>query len=272
MTATAAKSEQQTGQNAPIVLREDKDKVATLTMNRPDALNALSSGLIGALQDELDKIADDRSIHVVVIAANGRAFSPGHDLKELRENPTNKFYKDLMAQCSRMMMTVGKIPQPVIAKVEGAAYAAGCQLVASCDLAVAADSAVFCTPGVNIGLFCHTPMVAVSRNIPRKKVMEMLLTGEAIDAATAEDLGLINKAVPADKVDETVAEMAGKIASKSPFTVRIGKEAFYRQLEMNQADAYAFAGDVMVQNMMARDAEEGIDAFIQKREPKWEGR
>ncbi len=255
-----------------IVLREDKDKVATLTLNRPDALNALSSGLIGALQEQLDAVAEDRSVHCVVIAGAGKAFSPGHDLKELRANPSTKFYKDLMAQCSRMMVTVQRIPQPVIAKVQGAAYAAGCQLVASCDLAVAVDTATFCTPGVNIGLFCHTPMVAVSRNLPRKKVMEMLLTGDAIDAAAAEELGLINKAVPAAQLDAAVGEMAQKIASKSPFTVRIGKQAFYRQLEMNVDEAYAYAGEVMVQNMMARDAEEGIDAFIEKRTPVWEGR
>lgn len=259
---------------APILLREDDRGagIATLTLNRPEALNALSLDLMDAVQAELDAIAENREIKVVVVTGAGRLFSPGHDLKEIRANPKREIYDALLATCNRMMMTITKLPQPVIARVQGPAYAAGCQLVAACDLAVAVEDATFCTPGVNIGLFCSTPMVAISRNVGRKQVMEMLLTGEAIDAETAVSWGLINKAVAADRLDAAVRELAEKIASKSSYTVAIGKEAFYRQLEVGMAEAYDYAGRVMIENLLARDAAEGMDAFIERRPPKWEGR
>ena len=257
--------------DAPL-LSEIKDAVATLTLNRPGARNALSRPMMAALQNALDAVAADRGVKVVVLAAQGPAFCSGHDLKEIRANKSRGFYEALFEQCSRLMQRIVTLPQPVIAKVQGFAYAAGCQLVASCDLAVAADGATFCTPGVNIGLFCSTPMVATSRNVPRKKMMEMLLLGEAMSAADAVTAGLVNRAVPAERLDAEVRGMAAAIAGKSPLTVRIGKEAFYRQLEMPLAGAYDFASRVMTENMLARDAEEGIDAFLQKRSPNWEGR
>lgn len=270
MSAVAA----QPADTTPILLREDDREmgIATLTLNRPDALNALSLDLMKAVQAELNSIAGDREIKVVVMAASGRLFSPGHDLKEIRANPDREMYEALLSTCSAMMTSITRLPQPVIARVQGPAYAAGCQLVASCDLAVAVDTATFCTPGVNIGLFCSTPMVAISRNVGRKQVMEMLLTGEAIDAETAAAWGLINKAVKAEDLDSAVEEMAARIASKSSYTVAIGKEAFYKQLELGAVDAYEYAGRVMIENLMARDAEEGMDAFIEKRPPVWEGR
>jgi enoyl-CoA hydratase/carnithine racemase len=256
----------------PIVKRADRDGVATLTLNRPGARNALSTGLMGALQDALDAIATDRAIKVVIIGAEGSAYCAGHDLKEMRANPGRAAYEALFAQCSRLMQSIVKLPQPVIAKVQGFAYAAGCQLVATCDLAVAADTATFCTPGINIGLFCSTPMVAASRNLPRKQMMEMLLLGDAIPASEAKDLGLVNRVVAAARLDGETRALAEKIASKSPLVVKIGKEAFYRQLEMPLAEAYAYTSRVMTENMLARDAEEGIDAFLEKRNPKWEGK
>ncbi len=255
----------------PILLRTDRGGVATLTLNRPGARNALSRALMAALQAELDAIAADRSVKVVVLAAAGPAFCAGHDLKEVRSQSGEPFFKALFEQCSELMLTITRIPQLVIARVHAMATAAGCQLVASCDLAVASQAAKFATPGVNIGLFCSTPMVAISRNVGRKKLMEMLVTGEAIDAATAETLGLVNRAVPAEQLDAAVAELAGKIVSKSPLTLAIGKQAFYAQLEMPVADAYGYASAVMTRNMLARDAQEGIDAFIAKREPVWRG-
>lgn len=255
----------------PILLRDDRDGIATLTLNRPAQRNALSTGLMAELQAELDRIRDDRSVKVVVIAANGPAFCAGHDLKEVRSRSDEPFFKALFEQCSALMLSITRLPQIVIARVHALATAAGCQLVASCDLAVAAEGAKFATPGVNIGLFCSTPMVAISRNIGRKKMMEMLVTGEAIDATTAETLGLLNKVVPADALDAAVAELAAKIVAKSPLTLAIGKEAFYAQVEQPMADAYAFASAVMTRNMMARDAQEGIDAFIAKRTPVWKG-
>ena len=256
----------------PILKRADRGGVATLTLNRPGARNALSTALMGALQEALNAIAKDRAIKVVVIGAEGPAFCAGHDLKEVRANPGRAAYEALFEQCSRLMQTVVRLPQPVIAKVQGFAYAAGCQIVATCDLAVAADTATFCTPGINIGLFCSTPMVAASRNLPRKKMMEMLLLGDAIPAAEARDLGLVNRVVAPAKLEAETRALAEKIASKSPLVVKIGKEAFYRQLEMPLADAYAYTSRVMTENMLARDAEEGIDAFLEKRDPKWEGR
>ena len=214
----------------------------------------------------------DRSVKVVIIAANGAAFCAGHDLKEIRANPGQHHYEALFEACSKVMQTIQRLPQPVIAQVQASAYAAGSQLVATSDLAVAGESATFCTPGVNIGLFCSTPMVATTRNLGRKQAMEMLLTGEAIGAAKAAEWGLVNRVVPDEKLAESTMELARLIAEKSPLTVAIGKVAFYRQIEMPLEQAYDYASRVMTENMLARDAEEGIDAFLQKRPPVWEGR
>jgi len=255
-----------------ILLRADADGVVTLTLNRPAQRNALSVALMAALQDELDAIAEDSSVRAVVLAANGPAFCAGHDLKEIRANPGREKYLALFQQCSRLMLTITRLPKPVIAKVHATATAAGCQLVATCDLAVAAANATFATPGVQIGLFCSTPMVALSRAVGRKAAMHMLLTGDAVDAEQARALGLVNQVVPAADLDRAVAELAAKVTSKSPLVLAIGKEAFYRQIELGLEDAYAYASDVMTRNMLARDAEEGIDAFIEKRKPTWTGR
>ena len=261
-----------TSDEADILLRADEAGVTTLTLNRPKARNALSLGLMAAMQAELDAIKADPSVKVVVIDAAGPAFCAGHDLREVRANPGRESYAALFDQCSRLMMSVVTLPKPVIAKVHAMATAAGCQLVASCDLAYAAEEAKFATPGVNIGLFCSTPMVALSRAVGRKKAMEMLLSGRPISAHEAEAAGLVNAVVPAAGLDAAVADMAAAIAGKSPLTLAIGKEAFYKQLEMPLADAYTYASEVMTRNMLARDAEEGIDAFLQKRPPIWEGR
>jgi enoyl-CoA hydratase/carnithine racemase len=255
-----------------VLLRADAGGVATLTLNRPAARNSLSVGLMTALQAELDAIAADREIRVVVIAAAGGIFCAGHDLKEIRANPERAAYEALLGQCSKLMTTIVELPQPVIARVHGMATAAGCQLVASCDLAIAGESARFCTPGVHIGLFCSTPMVALSRNVSRKAAMEMLLTGDAIDPETALEWGLINRVVADGELDAAVAELAAKIAGKSSLAVSTGKKAFYRQLELPLADAYDYASKVMTENLLARDAEEGIDAFLEKRPPVWQGR
>ena len=254
-----------------VVLRHDKDGVATLTSNRPQARNAMSVELIDMMQRELDSIADDEDVRVVVIAAVGPAFCAGHDMKQIRANPSLEYYKSLFQRSSRLMQTIVRLPKPVIARVHATATAAGLQLVGSCDLAIAARSATFATPGVQIGLFCSTPMVALSRNIGRKRAMEMLLTGEKIDAETALDWGIVNRVVDDDKLDEAVAELAAKIVDKSPLTIAIGKEAFYRQTELDLAHAYDYATEVMARNMLAKDAEEGIDAFIEKRKPVWKG-
>jgi enoyl-CoA hydratase/carnithine racemase len=257
-----------------VLLREDADGIATLTLNRPRARNSLSEALLAALGEELTNIAADRSIRAIIIRASGPVFSAGHDLKELtarRSDPDRgrAYFKQVMDACSAVMQMIVRVPQPVIAAVEGVATAAGCQLVASCDLAVAAQDSRFQTPGVHIGLFCSTPMVALSRNVARKHAMEMLLTGDLISADDAQRMGLINRiAVPGKAYDEALA-MARKIASKSSAIIKIGKEAFYRQVEMDLADAYAYAAEVMTENMMARDAVEGIGAFIEKREPRW---
>ncbi len=264
--------ESQAKHNEPILLRSDAGGVATLTLNRPDARNALSTDLMHALQDELDAIAKDVSVRVVVIAGAGPGFCAGHDMRELRANPTEAFYRKAFKASSRIMMTIGALPQPVIARVHGVATAAGCQLVASCDLAVASTKARFATPGVHIGLFCSTPMVPISRKIGRKPMMEMLLLGDMVEADEAHRLGLVNRVVAEDALDAAVADMATKIAAKSPVTIRMGKEAYYRQLDMDLADAYAHCGEVMTQNMLTHDAEEGIDAFLEKRDPVWEGR
>jgi len=261
----------------PVLLRENLDAVALLTLNRPDARNSLSEALIAALTQMLRDIADDRAIRVVVLTANGPGFCAGHDMKEMtarRSDPDRgrAYFKELMDACSTMMQTIVHLPKPVIAAVQGAASAAGCQLVASCDLAIASSAAKFAAPGVNIGLFCSTPMVALSRNVSRKHAMEMLLTGDLISAEDAQRIGLVNRVVAQDKEREEALKLARQITSKSALTVKIGKEAFYRQLEMNLAEAYRYASDVMVENMLARDAEEGIGAFIDKRTPNWEDR
>jgi enoyl-CoA hydratase/carnithine racemase len=262
---------------SPVLLREDAGDVAVLTLNRPQARNSLSEALIAALADALAAIGADRSVRAVVIGANGPAFCAGHDLKELtaRRSDTDRgreYFRHVMESCSAMMQAIVRLPKPVIAAVNGTATAAGCQLVASCDLAVASAAARFATPGVDIGLFCSTPMVALSRNVARKHAMEMLLTGDAVAAADALRLGLVNRVVPAGREREEAISLARKIASKSALTVKIGKEAFYRQLEMSLADAYSYASSTMVENMLARDAEEGIGAFIDKRQPKWQDR
>jgi enoyl-CoA hydratase/carnithine racemase len=270
MTAAAAKSSEP---DSPLLLEDMlEDGIVQLTMNRPDTLNALSTDMIAALHAGFDRMAERRDVRVIVLAANGRAFAPGHDLKELRANKNPAFYTELMARCCAMMMRIQSLPQPVIAKVHAMAYAAGCQLVASADLAIASETAVFCTPGVNIGLFCSTPMVALSRNVGAKQSMEMLLTGDPISAATAAEWGLINRAVPAADLDQAVLELARKIGTRSPGAISIGKEAFYRQHEMPTADAYAYASEIMLRNILMKDADEGIDAFIQKRSPEWPGR
>lgn len=256
----------------PLVLRTDQNGVATLTLNRPRQFNALSSAMIAAIQNELDVIAADPAVRVVVVAAAGKAFCAGHDLKEMRSHPEKEFQSSLFEQCSHMMLTIVRMPQPVIARVHGIATAAGCQLVAACDLAVAADTAQFATSGIRVGLFCSTPAVAVSRNLSRKRALEILLTGEFIDAQTAANEGLINYAVPAEELDAAVQRLAGAIVAKSPLAIAMGKEMFYHQLEMGMEDAYTYAADVMACNMMAEDAQEGIDAFIEKRAPTWKGR
>jgi len=257
----------------PLLLQHrDERGVIALTLNRPQALNALSEAMLAALGVAFDALAKDDSLRAVVLGASGRAFCAGHDLKEMRAQPALEYYERLFAQCSAVMLAIQRLPVPVIARVHGLATAAGCQLVASCDLAVAAEGARFATPGVNIGLFCSTPMVALSRAVPRKQAMEMLLTGEPITAERAQAIGLVNQVVPAGQLEQAAWVLARKIAGKSPLIVKIGKEAFYRQAEMDVAGAYAYASQVMTENMLARDAAEGIDAFIEKREPHWQGR
>lgn len=248
--------------------------VYRIVMQRPERMNALSREMMSALSDELTKAEADPNVRVVLLGAEGKVFCAGHDLKELtaaraESDGGKETYQVIMRQCSDLMQQIVRHPKPVIAVVTGVATAAGCQLVASCDLAIATDTATFCTPGVNIGLFCSTPMVALSRNVTPKQAMEMLLTGESIDASTAKDFGLINRIVPGDYLEQVVQKYAEVIASKSAKTLKIGKEAFYRQLEMPLAEAYDFAAETMVENMMAKDAEEGISAFLQKRKPEW---
>jgi len=253
-----------------LVLRHDKDGIARLTLNRPAARNALSRPMIAALQTEFDRIAADPSIGVVILAGNGPAFCAGHDLKEMRGADYGERYaEDLFEACARLMQRIVSLPQPVIARVHGIATAAGAQLVASADLAIAADDARFATPGVNIGLFCSTPMVALSRNVSHKHALQMLLTGDLIDAPTALRFGLINEHVSGEQLDVAVEALAVKIASKSRHTLAVGKAAYYRQAELPLEEAYAYAKGVMVQNLQARDAREGIDAFIDKRHPTW---
>ena len=270
-TATSA------GVSALILLREDVAGVAIHTLNRPQTRNALSEAMLETLGDALTAIAHDGSVRAVVLAANGPTYCAGHDLKELsahRSEPDRgrAYFKHIMTMCSTVMQQIVTLPQPVIAAVQATATAAGCQLVASCDLAIASRAAKFATPGVYLGLFCSTPMVALSRNVSRKHAMEMLLTGDMIPAEEAARIGLVNRVVAAGRERDEAIKLAHGIAEKSALTVKIGKEAFYRQLEMPLAEAYEFVSGVMVENMLYRDAEEGIDAFLDKRQPQWEDR
>jgi len=258
--------------DAPL-LRSRRGAVLTLTLNRPRRGNSLSRDMIAALQQALDDAVSDDEVHVIVIAAiGGKIFCAGHDLNEFRGNDAARFARTVAVECSRMMQTIVGIEKPVIAKVAGVATAAGAQLVAACDLAIAADTARFATPGVNIGLWCLTPMVALSRAIAPKHAMQMLLTGKLVDAATAVRFGLVNEAVPSERLDLTVDTLADEIAEKSTFTVALGKHAFYRQLGLELAAAYDYTSELVARNMMAEDAAEGIAAFVEKRKPVWKGR
>jgi enoyl-CoA hydratase/carnithine racemase len=261
----------------PDVLRRIVDDIAILTLNRPQTRNALTADMLAALQEHLAEFRGHKQIRAVIIAAEGQVFSAGHDLKELTAHRADAdggvaFTRRLMGSCSAAMLALAQLPQPVVAAVEGTATAAGCQLVASCDLAVASTTAEFCTPGVHIGLFCSTPMVAISRNVGRKHAMEMLLTGDTITAQEALQMGLINQVVDSGGALEAAMAMARKVAAKSAAVIKLGKEAYYRQAEMNLADAYDYAGEIMVRNMLARDAVEGISAFLEKRPPAWHDR
>jgi enoyl-CoA hydratase/carnithine racemase len=263
--------------DTPLVLRRDEAGIAYLTLNRPDARNVLSEAMIETLSSELDRIASDSSVRVVIVAGEGPAFCAGHDLKEMsarRANPDRgrTYFTDILERCSCLMERIVRTPQPIIAAVEGVATAAGCQLVASCDLAVAGAEARFCTPGVHIGLFCSTPMVALSRNVSRKHAMEMLLLGEMIGAERAAEMGLVNRIVARGEAVAEATGMARTIAQKSMVALKIGKRAFYDQLELDLTSAYRHAAAVMVENMLVQDAEEGIGAFLEKRRPNWQDR
>ena len=252
-----------------LLLYEEIDDIAILTLNRPNQQNALSSNLMEVLLKKLNDIENNKNIKVVTIFSNGKNFCAGHDLKELNLDKSEERFKKIFELCSKLMLKIVKLPKPVIAGVQGIATAAGCQLVASCDLAIASNSSKFATPGVNIGLFCSTPMVAVSRNVNRKQTMEMLLLGEFIPPSKAQEIGLINKIVNDKDLKQKTIKMAKTIALKSPTTVAIGKEAFYRQLEMSIEEAYKYTSQVMSKNMLEKDAQEGISAFIENRNPKW---
>ena len=257
-----------------ILHRDDAASIATLTMNAPDRLNALSDEMLAALHGAFDAIADDSSVHAVILRGAGKAFCAGHDLKEMQagrqsEDGGAAYFKDLFDRCAAMMQRIQSIPQPVIAQVHGIATAAGCQLVATCDMAIADDQTRFGVNGVNIGLFCSTPMVALTRNIPRKAAFEMLTTGRFINAREAQDLGLINRTVHSDALARDTTDIAQSIAAKLPSAVKVGKQAFYQQMTMTTAEAYAYAGDVMVHNMLVSDTNEGISAFLEKRKPDW---
>jgi enoyl-CoA hydratase/carnithine racemase len=257
------------GNTDPILVTTIEAGVATLTMNRPAQYNVLSAAMLDALQSQLEALATDASVRVVVLAAAGKAFCAGHDLREMRAEPSLAFYQALFAQCSRLMATIQALPQPVIARVQGVATAAGCQLVAMCDLAVAADTARFAVSGVNLGLFCATPSVALSRNVSRKAAFEMLVTGDFIDAAQARERGLVNRVVPPDRLDAEVRSLTDSIVAKPAVAIAAGKGLFYRQLEMGIDAAYQLAGQTMACNMMAPDTLEGVQAFIDKRPPAW---
>ncbi len=257
----------------PLVLRSDRaDGLTTLTLNRPGQFNSLSQDMLTAIKAELDAIAASEAVRVVVIAGAGKAFCAGHDLKEMRANHDKGFMQALFRQCGDLMLTLTRMPQPVIARVHGIATAAGCQLVSMCDLAVAADVAKFAVSGINVGLFCSTPAVGLARNLGRKAALEMLLTGDFIDAMEAKSKGLVNRVVPADALDAEIERLVQSILAKSAVAVRIGKGMFYKQLEMGLSDAYDYASEVMACNMMSDDAGEGIDAFMQKRAPQYKGR
>jgi enoyl-CoA hydratase/carnithine racemase len=260
----------QTQSVEPAVLREDRDGIATLTLNRPDSYNLLTSEVIDALQREFDAIEQDVQVRVIVLAARGRGFSAGHDLKEIRTLATQPKIEGLFRRCSRMMVTMTRLPQPVIARVQGAAAAAGCQLVAQCDLAVASEQAKFTAPGVTWGFLCSTPGVAIGRNLARKHAMEMLLTGEMIDARRALEWGLVNRVVPAGELDAAVLELATQISAKPRSTIAEGKRAFYEQLEMGLERAYELAGHVIAASFAHEEGREGVNAFIEKRPPNWQ--
>jgi enoyl-CoA hydratase/carnithine racemase len=255
----------------PILLRDDSDGIATLTLNRPAQYNALSGDMLDALQSALEAIDRDESVRVVVIAANGKAFCPGHDLKEMRSSEEREFHQALFDKCGNLMLTINRLRQPVIARVNGIATAAGCQLVANCDLAVATEDARFAVSGINVGLFCSTPAVPLSRNMGRKQAMHMLLTGDFISAQTAQQYGLVNEVVPAAELEQATISLAQKIIAKSAHAISLGKDMFYKQLTMDLSEAYAYAAERMTCNMDSHDAREGIDAFIQKRKPEWQG-
>ena len=256
-----------------LVLRHDDEGVTTLTMNRPQARNALSQGMLRALRDAFIEVSTDEAVRVVILAGAGPGFCAGHDLKEIKaQNYSRNYTEQLFADCAELMQTIIRLPKPVIAQVHGIATAAGAQLVASCDLAISSQEARYATPGVNIGLFCSTPMVALSRNLSNKHAMQMLLTGDLIDAQNAYRMGLVNEVVDAEELGTKTMELAQKIASKSPLTVAIGKEAYYRQAELPLSEAYDYTKEVMVRNLEARDAQEGISAFIEKRHPVWCGK
>jgi enoyl-CoA hydratase/carnithine racemase len=259
-----------TGEGAPLVLQRQQGGVAFLTLNRPAQYNALSEEMLLALETALEGIAADRSVRVVVLAGAGKAFCAGHDLRQMHAHPSLEYYRQLFADCSRLMMRIQTLPQPVIARVHGIATAAGCQLVGMCDLAVAADEARFAVSGINVGLFCATPAVALSRNVGRKAAFEMLVTGEHIDAATAMQRGLINRCVPGDRLDAEIERLAAAIAAKPPVAIAAGKSLFYRQLETGTERAYDLAGETMACNMAEASAQEGVAAFIEKRPPQWD--
>lgn len=267
MTTAATASAEET-----VLLRHDKGGITTLILNRPRQYNALSQALLNELQAALDAIADERSVRVVVLTGNGPAFCAGHDLKEMRAHKDEAFHKDLFEQCSRVMLTINRLPQPVIARVDGIATAAGCQLVAACDLAIASNQARFATSGINVGLFCATPGVALSRNLPRKHALELLLTGDFIDAHTALQKGLVNWVTNPEALEAAVQRLAESICAKSSLAVATGKRMFYQQLEMGLEEAYRYASDIMACSMSTADACEGIDAFLAKRKPQWCGR
>ncbi len=257
----------------PLVLRSVDDGVLTLTLNRGERFNPLSLSMIASLDAAFDDAARDASVRVVVLAAAGRGFSAGHDLKEMRAHANDKAWqRALFDACARMMTRITTLPQPAIARVHGIATAAGCQLVSMCDLAVSADTATFALPGVNIGVFCSTPAVGVARNVGRKRAMEMLLTGELVSAQTALAWGLVNRVVPADALDAAIGHFTGIIKARSAATIRLGKQAFYRQIEQPLAEAYDVTSEVMACNMLLDDAAEGIDAFLGKRAAAWQGR